>query len=495
MESNIRKKNCDLLKSELLKSFEKLLIDGYNVEDETKNENNKLNDFKKTLLGNRDTEVKMADFKISNDLVLIHSFELGFNFVISVGLQKLLYDTEISSFFCIASPNNIKIGVRKECFFKETTCSSFNEKFEMKIFLKIIVKALNIITSNFETQDRRNLKKVCILALPENVEHFLASIKNGIEGKFERDNDTKQLLLEYYKYVSFCCDIQFSNIESQYLKNESIYQCFEKMNVAKKEYVIQEFCYHESNGCFRNDEEKYPCKMNAKDLLQHFNRNHWQQVRIRSNDNDSNNQQDEVKEKADLNLLTLSKPKFAYKNVGNDEQRTASVAKSIDEALFAFLSEHACSDKTYNAIVDLITNIANLASCNDLVYILQHIKFKSFIRYKKEFIIKDEIEDIVKTKKLIKRKRKLDKNPSNKNNIQETCTKIRYPVYTINLENDIKNYLNVYYDVLARDIQYLKTIIYIDDINTNNPISSHSKNGMLSHCAFKLLLTNGKYII
>uniref|UniRef100_A0A0N5C1N2 Unspecified product n=1 Tax=Strongyloides papillosus TaxID=174720 RepID=A0A0N5C1N2_STREA len=113
-----------------------------------------------------------------------------------------------------------------------------------KIILRNLIKSLNIII-NYPGSRKNSLQNICIIDLPKSVENFLSSIGKFENEEFDNDNDLKKLAFEYNRITSIFCKISISNVQSIYLKKFVKFECYNKYDKIKKDFLITNSQYED----------------------------------------------------------------------------------------------------------------------------------------------------------------------------------------------------------------------------------------------------------
>uniref|UniRef100_A0A0N5BRH5 Piwi domain-containing protein n=1 Tax=Strongyloides papillosus TaxID=174720 RepID=A0A0N5BRH5_STREA len=66
----------------------------------------------------------------------------------------------------------------------------------------------------------------------------------------------------------------------------------------------------------------------------------------------------------------------------------------------------------------------------------------------------------------------------------------KYNIYHIDLNEDVQSYVNKFSKIIDNNCKYLKVVLFFDDICVNNLCTGHTKNGNISHSAYKIIHNN-----
>uniref|UniRef100_A0A0K0FPN3 C2H2-type domain-containing protein n=1 Tax=Strongyloides venezuelensis TaxID=75913 RepID=A0A0K0FPN3_STRVS len=147
-----------------------------------------------------------------------------------------------------------------------------------------------------------------------------------------------------------------------------------------------------------------------------------------------------------------------------DINKQQQIASTIDQEFYKFLHKHK---HTNDFITDLYNLIETISLESDSTNLIGSIVYLEFNQEKKQN--KNNVIALINESNKI-----LEKN------------KIKEYGYRINIEEKLLQYLKKFKTNLP-DNKLIKVVVYFDDINCNEVLSSHSSNGELTHCAIKVL--------
>uniref|UniRef100_A0A0K0FRT1 C2H2-type domain-containing protein n=1 Tax=Strongyloides venezuelensis TaxID=75913 RepID=A0A0K0FRT1_STRVS len=205
-------------------------------------------------------------------------------------------------------------------------------------------------------------------------------------------------------------------------------------------------------GCRRTEE------MTKKTFFSHFNRCHFmQEARINKD---------------------YSECCYSSTSVENNDNPAQNLTTIIDGMLYDFITNNPATDKCYLSVLKLVENLEEVSKSFNLLFALKD----SFL--KKEILNKN-ME--LNTKKIDQFNFEMCGPSSNIYKKQKFINKKSEIIY-INLKKDIEQYLTkINGSSLIKDT-CIDAILYVDDLNPNRDISSHSKNSAITNMAYRLVL-------
>uniref|UniRef100_A0A0N5BED5 Integrase catalytic domain-containing protein n=1 Tax=Strongyloides papillosus TaxID=174720 RepID=A0A0N5BED5_STREA len=169
--------------------------------------------------------------------------------------------------------------------------------------------------------------------------------------------------------------------------------------------------------------------------------------------------------------------------VENNDDSAQNLTTIIDNMFYDFIVNNPATDKCYLSVLKLVENLAEVSKSFNLLFALKD----SFL--KKEILNKN-ME--LNTKKINQFNFEMCGPSRNICKKQKLINKKSEIVY-INLKEDIEQYLTkINGSSLIKDT-CIDAILYVDDLNPNRDISSHSKNSAITNMAYRLVLNKNDF--
>uniref|UniRef100_A0A0N5C099 C2H2-type domain-containing protein n=1 Tax=Strongyloides papillosus TaxID=174720 RepID=A0A0N5C099_STREA len=211
-------------------------------------------------------------------------------------------------------------------------------------------------------------------------------------------------------------------------------------------------------GCRRTDE------MTEKNFFSHFNRCHFKQ---------------EAKKNKDYSECCFSRT--SEENNDNPAQNLTTI---IDDMLYDFIINNPATDKCYLSVLKLVENLAEVSKSFNLLFALKGSFLKEEILNKNMELNTKESDQV--TFEMC--------GPSSNINKKEKLINKKSEIVYINLKEDIERYLTKINATSLINDTCIDAILYVDDLNPNRDISSHSKNSGITNMAYRLVLNKSEFL-